>query len=338
MIGGDHIAKLKILSLNGENMIDLIPKSLNIPKKDSGHYWRSRLLAAIIQEVDPDILGLVEAPPTQIRTKKFVDNYLGGSYKVYQGEKRGSYGLAILVRNELGIDVNMRSKKQSLKDFRLSIFDADGDGIKENYSWWNRVPVEAELSGSALIDSTFFIVIHAKSKGAFIPGDLFAYDRLSRANRMKLKAQANAVRKRLDQLIDENGNGRVVVLGDMNDSPEFDVYSAMLGGAFLEPVMGSVWDPVRIMHNCHAPLKTEERWTLDFKDRVVNPLERSRFGQPAELRSWIDHILVSPELKDSVVPNSFGILHKQPRVEGLPKEYSRMRGTDHHPPYVTLDI
>ena len=329
--------KLKIMSLNGEDMIDLVPKDLQMPGKDALQYWRARLLASTIKAVDPDILGLVEAPPDQIRTEKYVVNYLDGVYKVFQGEKRGSFGLAFLVRNNLEIDAIVRSKKQSLKDYSLGGFDADGDGIKEEYSWWNRVPLEAEFYGSDL-EKTTFILIHAKSKGAFIPGDLFAYERLSRANRMKLRAQANAVRKRLDQLIDEHGKGRVVVTGDMNDGPEFDVYAAMLGGAFLEPLMGSVWDPARIMHNCHALVKTKDRWTIDFKDRVVNPLGRSRYGQPAELRSWIDHILISPELKDSVVPESYAILHKQPKVKELPKKCRGMRGTDHHPPYVTLDL
>lgn len=332
------MARLKIMSLNGGDMIDLIPQSLNALRRDGPHHWRSKLLAAMIQEVDPGILGLVEAPPDHARTKAFVDNYLEGSYRVYQGEKRGSLGLAFLVRSDLDIDAKVRSKRQSLKDFRLGGFDADGDGIKENYSWWNRVPVEAEFSGNDLDKNATFVLIHAKSKGAFIPGDLYAYERLSRANRMKLRAQANAIRKRLDQLIDENGKGRVIVMGDMNDGPEFDVYAAMLGGAFLEPVMGSIWDPVRIMHNCHMQLRKEERWTIDFKDRVLNPLGRSRYGVPSELRSWIDHILVSPELKGSVVRNSSGILHKQPRVEGFPKEHLGMRGTDHHPPYVTLDL
>jgi len=155
---------------------------------------------------------------------------------------------------------------------------------------------------------------------------------------MKLRAQANAVRKRLDTLIDEQGNGRIVVMGDMNDGPEFDVYAAMLGGAFLEPLMGSVWDPSRIMHNCHVLVKIKDRWTIDFKDRIVNPLAMSRYGQPTELRSWIDHILVSPELKHSVIPDSYAIFHKYPKVNELPKEYFGKRETDHHPPYVTLDF
>lgn len=155
---------------------------------------------------------------------------------------------------------------------------------------------------------------------------------------MKLRAQADAVRRRLDKLIGEDGGGRVVIMGDMNDAPEFDVYAALLGGCFLEPIMGSIWDPKRIFHNTHAVFPTKDRWTIDFYDRIVNPLERSKYGQPSELRSWIDHILVSPELKDHVVAEAVGILHKQPVVKGLPRRLAGMRGTDHHPPYVEIRL
>ncbi len=333
------MAQLKILSLNGADMIDLVHKDLSIPGQNTEYFWRAKLLAAIIKEVDSDIIGLVEAPPDPARTEKFIDQFVGqNSYKVYHGEKRGTLGLAILIRDSLDIDVTIRTKAESLKDFKLDKFDADGDGIKEHYSWWNRVPLEANLSGQDISALTTFVLIHAKSKGAFIPGDLFAYERLSKANRMKQRAQAKAIRKRLDQLVDEDGSGRVVVLGDMNDGPEFDIYSALLGGSFLEPLMGSIWDPSRVFHNTHTTFPNKDRWTIDFRDRVVNPLKSSRYGQPAELRSWIDHILVSPKLKDSVVQDSAGILHKKPRVPGLPSKHRRMRGTDHHPPYVTLDL
>lgn len=329
---------IKVMSLNGQDMIDLIPKTLEIPEDDSINYWRAKLLAAMITEVDSDIVGLVEAPPDEARTQAFVDRYLEGKYDVHQAEKRGSLGLAFLVRKTANIKVTVRSKDQSLKDFKLDEFDSDGDGIREKYTWWNRVPLEAEFSDGGLKAKTAFILIHSKSKGAFIPGDLFAYERLSRANRMKLRAQANSVRKRLDQLVDENGQGRVVVMGDMNDGPEFDVHAALLGGCFLEPLMGSIWDPGRIFHNTHASIPSKDRWTIDFLDRVVNPLGTSKYGQPSELRSWIDHILVSPELKSSVVPQSAEILHKQPRVPGLPKKFKSLRGTDHHPPFMVLDL
>lgn len=326
------------MSLNGEDMIDLVPKDLSTLDKKNPNYWRARRLAQMIKDVNPDIVGLVEAPPDQPRTEKYVEDYLDGKYNVYQGEKRGTLGLAFLVRASLNIKVIKRSKTQSLKNFKLDAFDADGDGIKEKYNWWNRVPFEATFSGDDLTAKTVFVLIHSKSKGAFIPGDLYAYEKLSRANRMKLRAQASAVRKRLDKLIDEKGQGRVIVLGDMNDGPEFDIHAALLGGAFLEPVMGSIWSPNRILHNSHEIINKEHRWTIDFKDRVVNPLGKSRYGQPSELRSWIDHILVSPELKNSVVQNSARIYHKKPKVHGMPTKFSKIKGTDHHPPYVALDL
>lgn len=332
------MSKLKIMSLNGEDMIDLIPKNMATHSQESRHFWRAKCLGKLIEDVDPDIIGLVEAPPYQDRTERFVDDYLSTSYKVYQAEKRGTLGLAFLVRNGLNINVSLRSKAQSKKDFKLDAFDADGDGIKETYSWWNRVPFEAEFSGASLKADITFILIHSKSKGAFIPGDLFAYERLSRANRMKLKAQAFSVRKRLNQLIDDEGKGRVIVLGDMNDGPEFDAYAAMLGGAFLEPVMGSIWDPTRIFFNCHESIKKEFRWTIDFLDRIVNPLGRSRYGQPSELRSWIDHILVSPDIKSSVDKESAQIYHKKPQVLSIPHRFRGIKATDHHPPYVTIDL
>lgn len=328
---------LRIMSLNGQDMINLIPTDLRIPNRNSEHYWRAKLLTAMIEEVNPDIIGLVEAPPNEKRTRRFIDSYLDNEYSVYQGEKRGTLGLAFLVKASLDIKVKVYTKANSLKDFKLDEFDADGDGIKENYSWWNRVPLEAEFSGG-LDDKTTFILIHSKSKGAFIAGDLFAYERLSRANRMKLRAQANAVRRRLDKLVGEDGHGRVIVMGDMNDAPEFDVYASLLGGCFLEPIMGSIWDPKRIFHNTHAHFSTKDRWTIDFYDRIVNPLERSKYGQPSELRSWIDHILVSPDLQDRVKAETAGILHKQSPVKGLPRRFAGMRGTDHHPPYVEIRL
>lgn len=332
------MSNLKIMSLNGQDMVDLVPKDLSALDPSGPYHWRAKRLTAIIIKVDPDIIGLVEAPPYQPRTEKFVADYLNGGFKVYQGEKRGILGLAFLIKKDRKIKVTLRTKAQSMKDFKLDAFDADNDGIKETYSWWNRVPLEAQFSGNDISAKTTFILIHSKSKGAFIPGDLFAYERLSRANRMKLRAQASSVRKRLDKLIDEKGEGRVVVLGDMNDGPEFDIYAALLGGAFLEPVMGSIWDPVRILHNCHQKVKKDQRWTIDFQDRIVNPLGKSRYGQPSELRSWIDHILISPELKSSIIPDSTGIFHGQTAVPGIPAEFRNIKGTDHHPPYVMLDL
>jgi len=332
----ETVTALRILSLNGENMADLVPAE-GTASAPAAH--RARLLAALIAGIDPDIVGLVEAPPSQERTERFVAEHLDGAYSVHSAERRGLLGLALLVRATLGIAVSVRSKAESRTDFVLSQFDADGDGIREVYSWANRVPLEAELSAGPLAAPVTVMVLHAKSKGVFIPGDLYAYQQLSRANRMKQRAQAAAIRGRLDHLLDVDPAARVVVLGDFNDGPEYDVYSAALGGgSFLEPVMGSVWAPSKVFTNTHADHPVATRWTIDFADRILNPLTQSRYGQPTEMRSWVDHILVSPALRDSIVADTARIGHRQPAVAGLPPDAARLRGTDHHPPYVTLEL
>lgn len=322
------MAELKLMSLNGEDMIDLVPKSLSDPTGSAAK--RGQAVGELIRTVDPDVIGLVEAPPAADRTERFVELYLGGEYDVHQGEKRGTLGIALLVRKSLKVKSKSRTKAESMSDFPLREFDSDNDGIREVYSWANRVPLEVELSGGGLRGSVTVVVIHSKSKGVFIPGDLYAYERLSRANRMKLRAQAGSVRKRLDGLIDSQGRGRVIVMGDFNDGPEFDVDAQMIGGGFLEPVMGSVWEPRRVMHNPHLGIPARDRWTIDYADRILNPLGQSKYGQPTTLRSWIDHILVSPELAGAVVSGSAGIQHHSTDGPGAP--------TDHHPPYVTVAL
>jgi hypothetical protein len=321
------MAPLKLMSVNGEDMIDLVPKDLSAPT--GADKQRGESLGELISSQNPDLIGLVEAPPTADRTAKFVELYLNSAYDVHQGELRGTLGIALLARKSLGLTATVRTKDQSTTDFPLDKHDSDNDGIKELYSWADRVPVEVELSGGDLAAPVTFIVLHSKSKGVFIPGDLFAYERVSRANRMKLKAQAAAVRKRIDALITPEGAGRVIVMGDFNDGPEFDVDAAMIGGGFLEPVMGSVWDPRRVLHDPHVGMDPKERWTIDFADRIVNPMKESKFGDPTTLRSWIDHILFSPDLVQGIVPDSAGIARHE-TGPGAP--------TDHHPPFVSAQL
>ncbi len=331
------MTRLRVAAINGENMADLVPRrGSDWGGVSDRAIWRGRLRGALGRRIKPDITALVEAPPDQARTEWFVEEHLAGDYDVYQGERRGLLGMALLVRSSLGIHGRTRTKAQSLADFKLDTYDSDRDGIKEVYSWANRAPLEVTLRGGRLTEPVTFIVLHPKSKGAFIPGDFHAYEQISRANRMKLRAQASAVRARVDALIAQGK--RLIVLGDMNDGPEFDIYSALLGGGFLEPLMGSIWDPDRILHNPHVGVRTSDRWTIDFYDRVVNPLEASRYGAPTTMRSWIDHILLSPNLRDAVVEGSANIQHSQPRVSGLPSRLRIRRGTDHHPPYVDIDL
>ena len=335
-MGLEGQVQLSVLSLNCENLGDLVfadPTATLFPAR----HQRSTLLGALVASINADIIGLVEAAPTLERTARWFAREVGPTYDIHQAERRGVLGLALAVRASLGLTVSVKTKDESNRLYALGEYDADNDGIKEVYSWANRVPFELTLSGGALASPVTFVVIHAKSKGVFIPGDLYAFERQSQAARMKLRAQGVAVRRRLDQLVDANGRGRVIALGDMNDSAEFDIYAAKLGGAFLTDVVGSIWDPARIFTDTHHGFPPNDRWTIDYKDRVVNPITETRYGMPTDMRSWIDHILVSPELRGSVVPGSAAIAHVQPFPLGWTGP-RRGRGTDHHPPSVSLDL
>ncbi len=82
------MTKLKVMSLNAEDMADLIGSDSKIPKQDSAEYWRAKLLAEMVRTVDADIVGLVEAPQDLPRTQIFVDEFLGGEYEVQGGGPR----------------------------------------------------------------------------------------------------------------------------------------------------------------------------------------------------------------------------------------------------------
>jgi hypothetical protein len=56
------------------------------------------------------------------------------------------------------------------------------------------------------------------------------------------------------------------------------------------------------------------------------------------MRSWIDHILVSQPLRSGVALDTAGIIHRQPEGRDVPKKFAKMRGTDHHPPYVRIKL
>ena len=48
------MAKLTVMSLNGENMVDLFPRDAATPREDSRDFWRAKLLAEMIRSALAD--------------------------------------------------------------------------------------------------------------------------------------------------------------------------------------------------------------------------------------------------------------------------------------------
>jgi len=101
-----------------------------------------------------------------------------------------------------------------------------------------------------------------------------------------------------------------------------------MGQSGIETVMGSVFEPERILHNTlwHRARRGREVWTASYPDLIVE--------NPEHHRAWLDHILVSP-----------GMLR-----EGAPVRYVRDSGvvgaeepdvspvSDHLPVYCRIEI
>ena len=168
-----------------------------------------------------------------------------------------------------------------------------------------------------------------KSKGVFSVNDLLVYQKLALANRKKLFAQAKKIRRRLDQIMSRKNKIPVIVMGDMNDEPGLDEYQKLVGASSIETLMGSIFEPKKIMHNTLWYLTKSDHnkdlWTAEFPDQIVS--------NRANHRVWIDHILVSPDMlneknKFRYVMNSGGIGKK----DEISKEAS-----DHYPVFCNLE-
>ena len=116
-------------------------------------------------------------------------------------------------------------------------------------------------------------------------------------------AEATAVRHLVDQVLRDDPEAWVAVLGDMNDAPD----SATLSALRLEGA-----DDALPLADLHADLEPSERITY----------------LRAPYQSTIDYILASPALAARLVPGSARVLSDPALVDG----------SDHAPVYATFSL
>lgn len=198
----------------------------------------SRHTARVITEVDADVICINEVESRPV-LDDFNTDRLG---KIYP------YNILIDCKADpRGIDVGIYSK-HPIGTVRTNIFSIDDQG-KPIFS---RDCLEVEiLTGKGPL---YLLANHFKSK--------------SGGGNEKRKAQAREVRRILEERYDL-GNQRVVVLGDLNDTPDSDPLSPLLNMNGLTDVLSSDEGP-----------PADSRWTYRYQNQ---------FNQ-------IDYILVSGPL------------------------------------------
>ena len=250
---------------------------------------RVQAIADVIKRVDPALVALCEAANDRDAHEGFIAGFLPDSgYQVTAGQSRGRQDLVVYHRapfEVLAVD-------DSYGYYDAWTDDVDQDGVEERLRWERR-PLELVIRVGAAGPTFRLILVHTKSKGIFDVTDLAGFQTISLGIRKKLVAQATKLRSRVDELL--RAGEAVVVLGDFNDGPGMDAFERVLGGSFVENVMGSVFEPELVLHNTLAWMARSAAgranlWTVDFPDPIVNP------QRGVTHKVWIDHILASPNL------------------------------------------
>lgn len=314
-----------VMSYNIENMNKMFQD--NAIKQNQQK--RAQMIADVIKNINPDVLGICEAANAPEEHMHFIDNYLQGSnYQLAHGTSRGAQNLVFYYRQPFSV-VSIDDNISYYDPWKT---DIDDDGLKEWHKW-HRKPLEVEFEIGANGPRVRFILVHSKSKGIFSVVDLHNFQKISLGNRKRLAGQANKLRNRLDQLIQAQNPTPVIVMGDMNDGPGFDSFERMIGKSFVETTMGSVFEPDKVFHNAlwwmsaDSKLK-DDLWTVSFQDPIVsNPLGFKH-------RVWIDHILLSPDMLNANTNNQVRYVANSGRVGD--KDKDSWSASDHIPVYCKI--
>ena len=292
----------------------------------------------VMEKINADLIGIVEAPNTKTDGSKKTEECLNKFAEWAQLPiKSVMIGLISSGSQEMAVLYNPDKFSIVHKPGGISgdednppfdeefLFDTDDDRIKEYYQFYFP-PLEAEVTVKSTGFKFRLMVVHPKSKGIFSSVDLLHWGRESRRNRRKLYAECAWIRKRVEEWLGDNQ--AIVVMGDFNDGPGMDYYEVNFGRSAFEMVMGDIFDPKAILIN-HAgrPKWTDYGWnpaSASFKDAFTG----------SRVNVLIDHILISKNIP--IEPGSYKIWNPDQHAELEPDNKKFTNASDHFP--VTLDL
>ena len=329
---------MRLCSYNIEYFNDLFTKS-NTLKTDAKSRERQQAIRDVLQMINVDLIGIIEAPNTSSSnsqsTIQCLENFAQWSQlqttKALTGFlSKGRQELALLYNpNKFTIQHapggNPASKGNPRFD-REFLYDTDDDRIKEVYQFY-RPPLEARAKIKGTNRTLYFILAHTKSKGIFNSVDVIHWGRDNMRNRRKLYAECSWIRRRVEEWLDKDR--QIVVMGDMNDGPGMDSYEYQFARSAMEIILGDLFQPKRILRNyAGRPKWGNYGWepsSARFKDRITENY----------INVLIDHILVSSNIK---VPNNkpHKVWNPYQLNEAKPLKDQLLQASDHFP--VTLDI
>ncbi|MGD0724342.1 MAG: hypothetical protein ABSB63_02140 [Spirochaetia bacterium] len=254
-------------------------------------------IASVIQQVDPDFLGIEEGPPLIDQMKLFVRDYLNNGYAVFQSNKRDQ-SIFMLVRKSHAQSITQvlpDDPELALLKKQFNYYPWIGYQLKDRkkHSFY-RIPLVLKFKPEADTELQF-VVVHTKSEYSLLQkkeqwekkDKVAVLDALDA--RQKLSAEVCQLRRYIDgQLPTNDPKKGLVVMGDFNDGPFQDqMEEEFLLHSILDELVGSFLKPNSHLTHAMDPVKLAQEWTIEFPD----PMQDDKPN-----KEIVDHILVSPSV------------------------------------------
>lgn len=311
--------------------------SMKTTQEAQGRFGAIRDVLAV---VDPDILGIVEAPNTttttgnQDTTVKLANfgNFAGlRTTSVLTGFiSAGRQELAVMFDpNVLTVDHNPSGGTKTNPRFDDEFHvDTDEDRIPEIYKMY-RPPLEADVTVTSTGQQFKLMLVHTKSKGIFSTTDFLHWQRENERNRRKLFGEAIWIRRRVDEWLGQGHS--VVVLGDINDGPGMDAFELQFAKSAVEIIVGDLFAPEAILKShIGKPKWGSYGWkpsSARFKDRLTEDY----------VNVLIDHILASQDLSVAG-QNPHKVWNPFQDDDAKANKNELLAASDHFPVSLDLDL
>jgi predicted extracellular nuclease len=237
----------------------------------------------------------------------------------------------LVKRNSGFVNPQLVNDPPTLGLFDEWLVDVDGDLQLEPYEFTRKpLVLDGRLNGSN--DSVRVVNLHTKSK--FVNNQQTLWNDPNRRqqfvvaamkNRRRISAEAIRLRNYLDELVEADGNSRIVVCGDFNDGPGLDYFERhYLTHGVADLILGSIYYPeLQFRHALIGRAAADKLFTSIFDDFVDEIPDR---------KLLLDHVVVSPALVQRIT--SARVCHQEYEAQ---EDSSRPKGardrlpSDHRP-------
>jgi hypothetical protein len=300
--------QIKIATFNAEWMVNLFkpgkPDLLIRPNKRTPGLGAkpknpqgvADRIAAVIREVDADILGICEGPPLKGQMQRFVRDKLDDDYGVFSMED-GSQSVHALVhrRANRGLEITQLPRTDPVFERlrRARTFYTFGDVTDPAKGRFTRLPVILRLKRKG--KTTELMVVHTKSKFSLLkkPQQWEKKDKDAVLSailaRQKLSIEMNVIRKYIAHRLYSRAAEAIVVMGDMNDGVTRDIVDEnYLLHSIVHELRGAFHHDLALMRHVLSGRQLQRKsyaWTVEFKDPAAGG-RRSRV--------LLDHMIFSP--------------------------------------------